>query len=195
MEYLERLVREWYEYQGYFVREDVWVGLEADGSYECDLAVVAFHPTRRHVVHFEPSFDLLSWQEREQHFQTKFDAAKKYLHRIFGTEPHLHIEHVALIVANERTHAHTIGGGRILFLCDFLANIVEHLCSLDLAAALVPDQWGFIRTLQFVAAYRRRIAPLLAVSAIGESAPPSPQIAGPHSQRITDESLRAAGQG
>lgn len=67
MEYLKRLVREWYEYQGYFVRQDMWVGLEQDSSYDCDLSVVAFHPTRRHVVHVEPSFDLLSWEERERH--------------------------------------------------------------------------------------------------------------------------------
>jgi hypothetical protein len=110
MEYLERLVREWYEYQGYFVRQDVWVGLEADGSYECDLAVVAFHPTRRHVVHVEPSFDLLSWEDREQHSRTKFDAARKYLHRIFGSEPQLHIEHVALIVSSERRHGRRYTG-------------------------------------------------------------------------------------
>lgn len=32
MEYLEQLVREWYEHQGYFVREDIWVGLEAAQS-------------------------------------------------------------------------------------------------------------------------------------------------------------------
>ncbi len=165
MEYLERLVREWYEYQGYFVRQDVWVGLEADGSYECDLAVVAFHPTRRQVVHVEPSYDLLSWQEREQHFQTKFDAARKYLHRIFGTEPHLHIENVALIVSSERPHAHTIGGGRILLLCDFLADVVQRLSKLDMEAEVVPEQWGLIRTLQFVAEYRERLAPLLALTA------------------------------
>ena len=162
MEYLERHVREWYEYQGYFVREDDWVGLEADGSYECDLAVVAFHPTRRHVVHVEPTFDLLSWEEREPHFQMKFDAARKYLHRIFGTEPHLRVEHVALIVSNDRPHAHTIGGGRILLLCDLMAEIVQHLGRLDMAAAVVPDQWALLRTLQFVAVYRKELAPLLA---------------------------------
>jgi hypothetical protein len=170
VDYLQQLVREWYEYQGYFVRQDVWVGLEADGSYECDLAVVAFHPTRRHLVHIEPSFDLLSWEDREQHFQAKFDAARKYLHRIFGTEPHLHIEYVALIVSSLRPHAHTIGGGRILLLCDLFAEIVQHLGSLDMAAAVVPDQWGLIRTLQYVTEYREHLAPLRALS-IRESPP------------------------
>lgn len=60
MEYLEQLASEWYEYQGYFVHRDLWVGAECDGSYECQLDVVAFHPIRRHLVYIEPTLDLLS---------------------------------------------------------------------------------------------------------------------------------------
>jgi len=41
----------------YFVHRDLWVGLASDGSYECELDVVAFHPTRRHLVHIEPSLE------------------------------------------------------------------------------------------------------------------------------------------
>jgi len=170
MQYLEQLVREWYEYQGYFVRQDLWVGLEADGSYECDLSIVAFHPTRRHVMHVEPSFDLLNWEESEQHFRMKFDAGRKYLHRIFGGEPHLHIEHTALIVATDPPRAHTIAGGRVLLVSDFLAGILHHLCDLDMAAAVVPEQWILLRTLQFVAEHRERLAPLLATAVTRDTA-------------------------
>jgi hypothetical protein len=164
MEYLEQLAREWYEYQGYFVRQEVWVGLEADGSYECDLSVVAFHPTRRELKHIEPSFDLLSWEERERHFRTKFDAGRKYLHRMFGTEA-LHIEHIALIASSDHPHAQTIGGGRILLLADFLGEILGHLSAIDLASAPVPENWPLMRTLQFVAEYRDRLAPVLSAAA------------------------------
>ena len=41
-------------------RVDLWVGAESDGSYECQLDVVAFHPIRRHLVYIEPTLDLLS---------------------------------------------------------------------------------------------------------------------------------------
>ena len=40
--FLEQLVREWYEYQGYFVRQNVNVGKRAKGGYECELDIVAF---------------------------------------------------------------------------------------------------------------------------------------------------------
>ena len=42
--YLEQLVAEWLEYQGYFVRRNVLVGKRAAGGYECELDVVAFNP-------------------------------------------------------------------------------------------------------------------------------------------------------
>ena len=162
MEYLEQLTSEWYEYQGYFVHRDLWVGAEADGSYECQLDVVAFHPIRRHLVHIEPSLDLLGWKEREQHFQVKFDAGKKYLHRMFGAEPHVHIEQIALIVTGHEVSRHSIAGGRIVPLSDLLADILETLSRFDIAESLVPDQLPLIRTLQFVATYRERLGAVLA---------------------------------
>jgi len=161
MDYLQRLVVEWYEYQGYFVHTDLWVGLQSDGSCECELDVVAFHPIRRHLVHVEPSFDLLSWQEREQHFEPKFLAGRKYLHRMFGNEPQVHLEQIALVVADEEL-PRTLAGARVLRLADFLAAMLEALCAFAMAEAIVPDQWPLVRTLQFVAAYRGRLAPLLA---------------------------------
>ena len=113
MKYLEQLVREWHEYKGYFVRRDLWVGLEpSDGSYECELDIVAFHPMRRHVVHIETSDDLRNLQDCERHFQAKFDAGKKYLHRIFGSAGHLHIEQIALILESGETQRLTIGAAR-----------------------------------------------------------------------------------
>jgi len=160
MEYLQRLAVEWYEYQGYFVHTDLWVGVQTDGSCECELDVVAFHPIRRHLVHLEPSFDLLSWPEREQHFEPKFAAGRKYLHRMFGTEAQVHLEQIALVVADEE-RPRMVAGARVLRLADFMATMFEALCAFEMAEAVVPDQWPLVRTLQFVAAYRDRLAPLL----------------------------------
>ena len=35
--YLEQLVAEWYEYKGYFVKKNLWVGKLSSGGYECEL--------------------------------------------------------------------------------------------------------------------------------------------------------------
>ncbi len=155
MKYLEQLVREWHEYKGYFVRRDLWVGLEpSDGSYECELDIVAFHPIHRHVVHIETSEDLRNLQDCERHFQAKFDAGKKYLHRIFGIADHLHIEQIALILESGETQRLTIGGGKVVLLSDFLAAILGELSGIDVSGAMVPEQWPIVLTLQFAAQHR-----------------------------------------
>lgn len=160
MEYLEQLVAEWYEYQGYFVRKGLWVGLQSDGSYECLLDVVAFHPVRHHIVQVEPSLDLLSFAEKERHFQPKFDAGRRYLHRMFGADQHSHIEQVALIAAGNIPH-HTIGGGKILLQSDFLAQILGHFSGMDGAPEMVPAKWPIMSTLQLVADHRERLCAAL----------------------------------
>lgn len=148
MAYLQQLAREWYEYRGYFVRENVWVGLESDGSYDCELDVVAYDPQHRHVVHIEPSFDLLPTMDRERHFQLKFDAGKKYLHRMFSRPSTLTLEQIALIAYAQPEQHQTIGGGRVILLTTLLSEMLAHLSQLDLASAPVPEQWPLIRTLQ-----------------------------------------------
>ena len=40
--FLEQLVAEWYEYRGYFIRRNVWVGKLAKGGYECELDIIDF---------------------------------------------------------------------------------------------------------------------------------------------------------
>ena len=165
MEYLEQLTREWYEYQGYFVRRDLWVGLQSDGSYECDLDVVAYHPLRRHVVQIEPSLDLLPPQEKEQHFALKFSAGRRYLHRLFGPSSGLHIEQIALVLSSGQLHRQTIAGGRVVLLRDFIGQMLRQLAGVDPAAALVPDQWPLLRTLQFAAAYQSEVRAELATAA------------------------------
>lgn len=159
MEHLEQLAREWYEYQGYFVRQDLWVGLESDGSYECELDVVAFHPLHHHVVQIEPSFDLLPTDEKERHFRTKFDAGKKYLHRMFGSASGLHVEQMALIASVAQGERRTIGGGRVLLVSEFLSQILRRLAELDPSSAPVPEQWPLIRTLQWAVACGRGLLP------------------------------------
>ncbi len=155
MDYLENLVREWYELQGYFVRQALWVGLGPDGSYECELDVVAFHPLHRHLVQVEPVFDLLPFAEREAHLRTKFDAGKKYLHRLFGTTPRLHIEQIALTATPMAPTHSTIGGGHVMRLAALVTDIVQHFEELGPSGEPVSDQWPLIRTLQLAAMCRQ----------------------------------------
>lgn len=67
--YLEQLVAEWYEYHGYFIRQNVLVGKRPKGGYEGELDIVAFHPESKHLAHIEPTMDAHSWAKREERFE------------------------------------------------------------------------------------------------------------------------------
>lgn len=153
--HLEQLVAEWYEYQGYFVRQNVQVGRLPRGGYEGELDVVAFHPQKRYLVHIEPSLDAHSWAVREARFQKKFQAGQKYIPALFsGLELPTEIEQIALLVyASTRTYQ-MIGGGRIVLAQELLAEIFSELSALGLATSAIPEHLPILRSFQFVATYQ-----------------------------------------
>lgn len=112
--FLEQLIAEWYEYQGYFVRRNIKVGKLEKGGYEGELDVVAYDPQNRKLVHLEPSMDADSWENRERRYTKKFDAGKKYIPRLFegfGELPE--IKQIAVFAfGNTKSHA-KIGGGSV----------------------------------------------------------------------------------
>ncbi len=148
MDYLRQLAREWYEYHGYFVRRALPVGTTPDGAWECALDIVALHLGRHHVIHIEPSFTVTPLTHHSIQFQQKFDAGKKYLHRLFNFPPRLHIEQIALIENFSDPPLKTIGGGRVLYLNDLVSHLLKRFAELGPRAESVPTQWPLLRTLQ-----------------------------------------------
>ena len=97
--FLEQLVAEWYEYQGYFVRRNINVGRRAAGGYECELDIIAFDPKSRNVIHIEPSMDAQSWAQRTERYKKKFRAGQRYIPTLFeGLDIVGPIEQIALFV-------------------------------------------------------------------------------------------------
>ena len=157
--YLEQLTREWYEYQGYFVRQNVLVGKRPKGGHECELDVVAFHPVKKHLVHVEPSMDAQSWAKREARYKKKFDAGKKYIPALFkGLEIPNKIEQIALFVFASTKNRQSVGGGRIMTVDQFLYDAMKEISKRGMTKAQVSEQLPILRTLQFVFHYRQRIS-------------------------------------
>src|SRR5215208_6679838 len=151
--FLEQLVAEWYEYQGYFLRRNVPVGRRAKGGWDCELDVVAFHPARKHLVHLEPSMDADSWEKREARYSKKFLAGLQHIPSLFdGMDIPDEIEQVA-IFAFAGTKVRSIGGGKVLLVKELLGEIFSGLRSVHLARNAVPEHLPILRSLQFVATY------------------------------------------
>jgi len=151
MNYLEQLVSEWYEYQGYFVRRNVNVGRRLRGGWECELDVVAFHPQRKHLVQIEPSMDAASWAEREHRYRKKFEAGRKYIPALFaGLEVPEDLEQIAIFEFASKTNRSTLAGGKIVLVSELFAEIASTIRNRKIASAAVAEQYPILRTVQFM---------------------------------------------
>ena len=149
--YLEELVSEWYQFTGYFVRQNVLVGRRKKGGYDCELDIVAFHPTKKHIIHIEPSMDCHPWGTREKRFRKKFDAGRKHIPKIFeGFDLPSKIEQVALLVYASKANHQSVGGGSIMLISELLAQIIADISGLDLSNNAIPEHFTNLRTIQFI---------------------------------------------
>jgi len=160
--YLEQLAAEWYEYRGYFVRRQVMVGRKRSGGCEGELTILAVHPERGEVVHVEPSMDAHSWEKREKRYSVRFELGRRYIPELVGgKDKNRRLRQVALIGLGSSTNHPTLGGGEVLSLGDFLAQILWAFRGGDLAGQPVPQQFPILRTLQFVADNHKTAIPVL----------------------------------
>lgn len=151
MNFLEQLVAEWYEYQGYFVRRNVHVGKRAKGGWTCELDVVAFHPGKKHLVHVEPSMDSSSWEVRSSRYQKKFEAGRKYIPQMFsGLDIPQDIEQIALFGLGSKSNNPTLSGGKVWLFSDLLQHIRATIGGRRVEREAVPEQFPLLRTIQFV---------------------------------------------
>jgi len=160
MNFLEQLVAEWYEYQGYFVRRNVLVGKRSGGGWECELDVVAFHPGKRHLVHIEPSMDSNSWDKRTERYQRKFEAGRKHIPQLFaGIDIPKEIEQIALFGLGSKTNNPMLAGGSVWLVSDLLSQITSVLVTRRVEKEAVSEQFPLLRTIQFVCQHHTLLFP------------------------------------
>ena len=160
--FLEQLLAEWYELQGYFIRKNVLVGKRPQGGYDCELDVVAFHPAKKHLVHIEASMDASSWAERERRFKKKFDAGKKHIPLLFsGLDIPTNIDQVAVLVFASKQKRDTLAGGKLILGNELMKEIFENLQNRSIYSQAIPEQFPILRAFQFVSQYRKEICSIL----------------------------------
>jgi hypothetical protein len=152
--FLESLLDEWFEFSGYFVRRNILVGRRQNGGHECELDVVAFHPVKRRLVQVEPSMDTDSWARREERYQKKFDAGRRYIPAMFaGLDLPTEIDQIALLVYGSAANHTTLGGGRIVPMKDLMTEIRASLAGRPIESAAVSENFPMLRALQYAAYY------------------------------------------
>jgi len=154
--FLEELVAEWFEYNGYFVRRNINVGKRPKGGYECELDIVAIHPLKQHLVHVEPSMDADSWPTRQKRFKKKFDAGRKHIPKMLkGLNIPSTIEQIALFgFASSKNHKY-VGGGKVETIQEYLENILNELKDKQIGKEAIPESFIVLRAIQFVLSHPR----------------------------------------
>ncbi|MBU6418258.1 MAG: hypothetical protein KGQ79_00845 [Proteobacteria bacterium] len=151
--FLEQLVAEWYEYQGYFILRNVRVGKLRGGGYEAELDVVAFRPAPRHIVHIETSTDADRWEKRIEKLKKKFTRGRQYIPDLlkgFDVKED-EIEQDGIFVFGAKKNHDQLGAAKIKMLSEFMEPIREILRGRSYYGEIVPEQFVILRGLQFAA--------------------------------------------
>lgn len=125
------------------------------GGYECELDIVAFHPGKKRLVHYEPSTDTNSWAKREARYRKKFDAGRKYIATLFdGVVIPDQMEQFAVFLYGSDSVHKAVGGGKILMMDDLVKEITDDLRTKPIAKAIVPEQFALLRVLHLACEFR-----------------------------------------
>lgn len=158
--HLERLISEWYEYQGYYVKRNVQVGRRLKGGYECELDIIAHRPKDQKLVHVEPSMDADNWNERERRYKKKFDAGKKYIKAEFSDfniSEELEVEQIAVFGNIKSKKLETLVGGKIKTVGEILQEIFVGISDKKILSAAIPEHLMILRSFQFVSEYKEDV--------------------------------------
>lgn len=151
--FLEELVAEWLEYNGYIVKRNERVGRRERGGYEGELDIVAFNPVTNHLTHVEAEGGAASWDYREKSFKRKFATGDRYIKALFeGLTIPDEIEKKAILYGSNRNHR-TIGGGQVVPAKDYLLEILRKLKTTSFMSRVVPEKYPILRILQMVTHY------------------------------------------
>lgn len=157
MNFLEQLVAEWYEDQGYFIRRNVKIGKRSKGGYEGEIDVLAFDFERKQVVHVETSTDADSWKTRVKKFEKKFTVADKHYKDIFsrlGLPDDVSVIKKVIAGVGKKRGEGSLGRNiQLVSIREFMAEVNETMMKRDPMKNAVPENLGLLRAIQFSAFY------------------------------------------
>lgn len=155
MNFLEQILAEWYEYEGYIVRSNVKARKRTKGGWDVELDVLAYDPSNGILLHIETSGDADSWAERKRRFLTKkFILKSEEYEAIIGCKVNK-IKKIAVVGYVRSTKADLNWGQdiKVLLIPDLMTRIAEKLRSQNPMQEAVPEGFPILRAVQTVLAY------------------------------------------
>ena len=149
MNFLERLLAEWYAYKEYFVRTNLKFGKRAKGGYVGEMDVVAYHPKEKTLVHVETSMDADSWPQRKAKFQRKFRDAESHYNELFDFRI-ARVRRIAIVGFGKPREKIDFGEGiEVRSIPEQMAKITSELSKHHPLKKAVPEEYPLLRAIQF----------------------------------------------
>lgn len=160
MNHLEKLISEYYDWQGFLVKQNMKVGRRAAGGWEMELDVIAYRPKDQRLIHVEASLDAHAWEKREARYEKKFTLGEKYIFtEVFTWLPNdTPIERIAIFPSAPAGRTH-IAGAQLRSIDGFMKEVRETVCKgRTLAKEAISEQYPLLRTVQLtMLGYHRRL--------------------------------------
>ena len=154
MNFLETLLSEWLEYNGYFVRRNIKVGKLKHGGWEGELDIVAFNPATQHLVHYECSTDAWTKADRAIKFGKKFKLGRKHVPKLFPGLDLPPLEQNVLHADASKIQT-KMGGVNVVRVQDLVTEIMRQFQQHRPNEKAVPEQFPLLRTLHWAAEVTR----------------------------------------
>jgi len=151
MNFLERLVAEWYGYKGFFVRMNIKFGRRTKGGWEGEMDVIAYEPGSHKLVHVETSTDADALSKRRQKFRRKFSTAKKRYLEIFPYKGDF--EQIAIIGLSRRPPALDIPDVKVKSIPQFLNETASELEKHSPISSAISETYPLLRAIQYAVAF------------------------------------------
>jgi Holliday junction resolvase-like predicted endonuclease len=152
MNFLERLVADWYGHHGYLVQTNLRFGKRAKGGYEGEIDVLGVNLKERALVHVETSGDADSWRERREKILRKFKNAEKHYVAASGATFDS-ITRMAVVGVRPSRKPITLDGIEIVSIDELMGRIKDYVRKLNPASEAIPEVHGYLRAVQFAVWY------------------------------------------
>lgn len=156
MNFLEELTAEWYEYKGYFVRQNIKFGKRKKGGWTGEMDVIAYNANDRTFLHIETSTDSDTRAKREKKFKKKFLDARRHYMKTFPFKGRLR---QLVIVSFRLAMPADINFGKgveIKTIPQFLKEIVAELSVKDPRKNAIPESYPLLRAIQFSSFFKEK---------------------------------------
>jgi hypothetical protein len=163
MNFLEELVGEWYEYNGFFVRKNIKFGGPAGksrGGHMGEIDVAAFDPKTGTLIHIETSADAYTQEARQKRFVKKFSTAADH-YKILFDFPIKEVKQIVIVgySKNQKNFDWRLADNSRIEIKDipsFILEICDRVGKIDPMAKAIPESLPLLRAIQHSAFYLNR---------------------------------------